>query len=88
MCHNRYIEYTLMYIGYVEYNIYIYIYIYIYIFIYLFIYLFIYIVGHKAHNSEVLAHADGQPIKIRGRLLSVYAGFSSLPKWVIHLSHF
>ena len=47
ICHNRYIEYTLMYIGYVEYNeypfmyfiththththIYIYIYIYIYI---------------------------------------------------------
>ena len=38
MCHNRYIEYTLMYIGYVEYNEYSFIYFIIYIYIYIYIY--------------------------------------------------
>ena len=34
MCHNRYIEYTLMYIGYVEYNEYSFMYFITYIYIY------------------------------------------------------
>ena len=33
--------------------------------------MYVCIVGHIAHNSEVWASADGQPIKIRGSLLSL-----------------
>ena len=56
MCHNRYIEYTLMYIGYVEYNEYSFMYFITYIYIikkhlqdlvsykvYIYIYIYIYI---------------------------------------------